>query len=113
MFSGYLQAGAYEGLDGVYGRAGWQWLFIVCGIISLPIAFVGCFFIPDFPETTRAFYITKEEAERQFQRLRAQVQKPLGHSPWNRTKFFAIVRQWQFWVLPLGYWFVQGSFLAY
>jgi hypothetical protein len=24
MFSGYLQAGAYSGLDGVSGRAGWQ-----------------------------------------------------------------------------------------
>jgi len=23
------------------------------------------------------------------------------------------VKQWQFWVLPLGYWFVQGSFPSY
>jgi ACS family pantothenate transporter-like MFS transporter len=110
MFSGYLQAGAYSGLDGVFGKQGWQWLFIVCGIISLPIAFLGFFFIPDFPETTRAFYITKEEAERQCQRLVAEGQKPLGHNPWTRKKFFGIVKQWQFWVLPLGYFFVQGSF---
>ena len=26
MFSGYLQAGVYKGLNGVRGRAGWQWL---------------------------------------------------------------------------------------
>ena len=32
MFSGYLQAAAYRNLDGVYGRAGWRWLFIVQGI---------------------------------------------------------------------------------
>ncbi|KAI8936465.1 hypothetical protein NX059_006871 [Plenodomus lindquistii] len=113
MFSGYLQAGAYEGLDGVYGREGWQWLFIVCGIISLPISFIGYWFIPDFPETTRAFYITKEEAERQCQRLINEGQKPLGHNPWTRTKFFGIIKQWQFWVLPLGYWLVQGSFPSY
>jgi ACS family pantothenate transporter-like MFS transporter len=110
MFSGYLQAGAYSGLNGVFGKQGWQWLFIVCGIISLPIAFLGFAFIPDFPETTRAFYITKEEAERQCQRLVAEGQKPLGHNPWTRKKFFGIVKQWQFWVLPLGYFFVQGSF---
>ena len=24
MFSGYLQAGAYSGLDGKYGKQGWQ-----------------------------------------------------------------------------------------
>jgi ACS family pantothenate transporter-like MFS transporter len=113
MFSGYLQAGAYSGLDGVYGKQGWQWLFIVCGVISLPIAFIGYFFIPDFPETTRAFYITKEEAERQCKRLAAEGQKPLGHNPWNRKKFLGIAKQWQFWVLPLGYWFVQSSFPSY
>lgn len=113
MFSGYLQAGAYNGLDGVYGRQGWQWLFIVCGIISLPIAFLGYFFIPDFPETTRAFYITKDEAERQRRRLVAEGQKPLGHNPWNKKKLLVIVKQWQFWVLPLGYFFVQGSFPSY
>ncbi|KAH7096024.1 major facilitator superfamily domain-containing protein [Paraphoma chrysanthemicola] len=113
MFSGYLQAGAYSGLDGVYGRQGWQWLFIVCGIISLPIAFVGFAFIPDYPETTRAFYITKDEAERQCRRLIAEGQKPLGHNPWNRKKFFGIAKQWQFWVLPVGYFFVQGSFPIY
>jgi ACS family pantothenate transporter-like MFS transporter len=110
MFSGYLQAGAYSGLDGVAGRQGWQWLFIICGVISLPIAFVGFWWIPDFPETTRAFYITAEEAERQCKRLIAEGQKPLGHNPWTRTKFFGIAKQWQFWVLPLGYFFIQGSF---
>ncbi|KAJ4287698.1 hypothetical protein N0V90_012401 [Kalmusia sp. IMI 367209] len=111
MFSGYLQAGAYSGLDGVMGRQGWQqWLFIVCGIISLPIAFLGYFFIPDFPETTRAFYITRDEATRQCARLAEEGQKPLGHNPWNRKKIFSIAKQWQFWVLPMGYFFVQTSF---
>ena len=82
----------------------------MCGVISLPIAFVGYFFIPDFPETTRAFYITEEEADKQRKRLIAEGQKPLGHNPWNRAKFVGIMKQWQFWVLPLGYFFVQGSF---
>ncbi|KAF2707208.1 MFS general substrate transporter [Pleomassaria siparia CBS 279.74] len=112
MFSGYLQAGVYTGLGGKFGKEGWQWLFIVCGIISLPIAFLGYFFIPDFPETTRAFYITRPEAERQRQRLIDEGQKPLGHNPWTRTKILYIAKQWQFWVLPLGYFFVQGSFIS-
>lgn len=85
-------------------------MFIVCGIISLPIAFLGYFFIPDFPETTKAFYISKEEADEQRKRLVAEGQKPLGHNPWSRKKIFHIAKQWQFWVLPLGYFFVQASF---
>ena len=35
-------------------------LFIVDGIISLPIALAGFLFIPDFPETSRAFYLNSD-----------------------------------------------------
>jgi ACS family pantothenate transporter-like MFS transporter len=31
MFSGYLQAGVYQGLNGVGGLAGWKWLFVSPG----------------------------------------------------------------------------------
>lgn len=109
MFSGYLQAGAYNGLDGKLGRAGWQWLFIVCGIISLPIGVIGYFFNPDFPENTRAFYLTKDEAAFAQQRLIADGYKPLGRSAWNKTKILRIFSTWQFWVLGLSYFFVQSG----
>ncbi|KIW17776.1 hypothetical protein PV08_04971 [Exophiala spinifera] len=113
MFSGYLQAGAYKGLDGRLGHQGWQWLYIICGIISLPIGVMAFFFIPDFPETTRAFYITKDEAAWARERLVADGMKPLGAAAWNRTKIFKIMAQWQFWVLPVGYFLVQASFPIY
>ncbi|MCJ1300200.1 hypothetical protein MMC08_002995 [Hypocenomyce scalaris] len=110
MFSGYLQAGAYKNLDGHLGRAGWQWLFIICGVISLPCGLLGYVFNPDFPENTRAFYLTKAEAEWARQRLLRDGFTPLSQSGWNRKKLFRIVTQWQFWVLPIGYFFVQASF---
>jgi ACS family pantothenate transporter-like MFS transporter len=109
MFSGYLQAGAYKGLNGVLGHAGWQWLYIICGIISLPIGVIGYFFNPDFPETTRAFYLSAAEAEFARNRLVKDGYKPLGAAAWNRKKILYIMRQWQFWVLPVGYFFVQSS----
>ncbi|KAF5362946.1 hypothetical protein D9758_007078 [Tetrapyrgos nigripes] len=49
MISGYLQAGVYNGLNGVNGYSGWQWLFFVDGMISFPIALAGFFMIPDTP----------------------------------------------------------------
>ncbi|EXJ87535.1 hypothetical protein A1O3_04495 [Capronia epimyces CBS 606.96] len=110
MFSGYLQAGAYKGLDGKLGHSGWQWLYIICGIISLPIGVLGYFLFPDFPETTRAFYITEAERERAKERLVRDGLKPLGASTWNRTKILRIMSQWQFWILPIGYFLVQGGF---
>jgi hypothetical protein len=37
MFSGYLQAAVYQGLNGTMEKAGWQWLFVMDGVISIPI----------------------------------------------------------------------------
>ncbi|KAK5117506.1 hypothetical protein LTR85_008891 [Meristemomyces frigidus] len=110
MFSGYLQAAAYTNLDGVRGMEGWQWLYIVCGIISLPVGIIGYFFLPDFPENTRAFYLSKDEAQYARQRLVDAGYKPLGASAWTRTKIFRILASWQFYVLSAGYFFVQSSY---
>jgi ACS family pantothenate transporter-like MFS transporter len=46
MISGFLQAGAYSGLNGRYGLAGWRWLFIIDGIITIPIALLGFLIMP-------------------------------------------------------------------
>jgi ACS family pantothenate transporter-like MFS transporter len=59
MFCGFLQAGVYQGLNGTAGLPGWKWLFLIDGIISTPICIAGLFLIPDLPENSRAFYLTK------------------------------------------------------
>ncbi|KAG9500689.1 hypothetical protein J7337_006368 [Fusarium musae] len=61
MFSGYLQAAAYRNLNGVFGRAGWRWLFIVQGIITLPLAFLGFVVWPGLPTSPRRWYMTEKE----------------------------------------------------
>ncbi|KAJ0302040.1 hypothetical protein Brms1b_012220 [Colletotrichum noveboracense] len=63
MFSGYLQAAVYTGLDGVHGIPDWRWLFIMCGIINVPGAVWGFFAVPDSPYDTRVFYLNEEERE--------------------------------------------------
>ena len=60
MFSGYLQAGLYNGMNGKHGLAGWRWLFVFDGILSVPIAVAGFILLPDKPHTTKAFYWSAE-----------------------------------------------------
>ena len=69
MFSGYLQAALYKGLNGTGGLAGWQWLFIFDGIIGIPISLWGYWAIPDLPHNTRAFYFKKEVSLRRDHRV--------------------------------------------
>ena len=52
-FSGLIAAGVFHGMDGAAGLAGWQWLFVLQGTVTLVIATIGFFFLPDYPLTTR------------------------------------------------------------
>lgn len=63
MFSGYLQAAAYKNLNGVHGLAGWRWLFIIDGVITLPIALIGFALFPGIPNSPKRWFLSDEEYE--------------------------------------------------
>ncbi|KAL4882477.1 major facilitator superfamily domain-containing protein [Aspergillus karnatakaensis] len=63
MFSGYLQAGIYKGMDGHLGLPGWRWLFIFCGVISVPAALYGFFAVPDNPYNCKARWLRPEKLQ--------------------------------------------------
>ncbi|KAH8660505.1 pantothenate transporter [Xylariales sp. PMI_506] len=80
MFSGYLQAGLYSGLNGSGGLSGWRWLYIFDGIISVPIALYGYYAIPDSPANTRARWLNTQEREyivQQMDKIGRAQSKPL------------------------------------
>lgn len=101
MFSGYLQAGVYKGLNGVHGLPGWKWLFIMDGIISFPICCAGYFLIPDLPENSRAFYLSGDQLELAQRRMSDVGRAPrtkLGLSAWKR-----IFGRWHVYLLTIMY----------
>ncbi|KAJ5110646.1 Pantothenate transporter liz1 [Penicillium argentinense] len=61
MFGGFIQTGIQSSMDGAHGISGWRWLFIIDGIITIPIAIFGFLLFPDTPSTTKAPYLTSEE----------------------------------------------------
>lgn len=86
MCAGALMAAIHASMDGRSGLDGWQWVFIIDGIITCPIAFYGYFFFPDLPETTKAPYLNKLERDLALNRIPAK--KADGHdiSPLSLTK---------------------------
>lgn len=64
MFSGYLQSAAYTRLSGVHGMAGWRWLYIIDGIITVPLGILTYFFLPDFPRNQKANWVFNEDEVR-------------------------------------------------
>ncbi|CAM1505016.1 Fc.00g106530.m01.CDS01 [Cosmosporella sp. VM-42] len=61
MFLGALQAALYRNMNGVHGIAGWQWLFIISGAITIGQGLIGFLVIPDTPSYTRALWLTNVE----------------------------------------------------
>ncbi|KAI0707062.1 MFS general substrate transporter [Earliella scabrosa] len=109
MFSGFLQTGAYNGLNGVYGLAGWQWLFIIDGLITIPIALLGFLIMPDLPTTTRpSVFYTQEQIDIGKRRMAEIGRKP--PAPFTRKKILGFFTTWHFYTLvPLYILFNNGN----
>jgi len=101
MFSGYLQAAVYTGLNGVMGKKGWQWLFIMDGVISLPICLLGFFLIPDLPENTRAFYLSAEDRLLAVKRMNDIGRAPRRKLGWSIIK--RVFMRWHVYALAILY----------
>ncbi|KAF2707101.1 MFS general substrate transporter [Pleomassaria siparia CBS 279.74] len=107
MFSGYLMAAVYH-LDGRGGFRGWQWLFIVDGVISLPIALAGYFVLPDVPEISKPFYLTEKERQYAIERMKLEGRKE--REPYTRPKIIKIFSSWHIYLLtPLYVFFNNGG----
>ncbi|PTD02112.1 Pantothenate transporter liz1 [Fusarium culmorum] len=92
MFAGAMMAAIHESMEGHGGLAGWQWVFLIDGIITLPIAVFGFFYFPDVPEYTDAPYLN--EKERQLALDRLPPKREDGHSiqAWSLIKRSYVVQ---------------------
>ncbi|KAL2058532.1 hypothetical protein ABVK25_001260 [Lepraria finkii] len=106
MVSGYLMAAVYN-LDGNAGFSGWQWLFIVDGVISLPIALAGYIFIPDLPDTSRAIYLSAEDKAFAQKRMALEGRKP--RAPYTKAKILKILTSWHIYILSALYVFFNNG----
>lgn len=59
IIGGMLSGLVLDGLDGVAGMAGWQWLFIAFGIPSVVLGIVSLFWLSDSPD--KAKWLTERE----------------------------------------------------
>ncbi|KAB8292889.1 hypothetical protein EYC80_007255 [Monilinia laxa] len=110
MFSGYLQAGLYTSMNGRHGIAGWRWLFIMDGVISIPIAIWGFFGIPDLPHTTKAFYLNADDRQYGIERI-----EKLGREPpvkLNKKVMKEVYLDWKIWAFVFPYVMVAACHTA-
>jgi MFS family permease len=60
-FAGLIAAATFATLDGKNGLHGWQYLFLIEGVVTIGVAFFCAFLLPDEPLTTK--WLTPEERQ--------------------------------------------------
>ncbi|OXC66800.1 hypothetical protein C367_02566 [Cryptococcus neoformans Ze90-1] len=76
FFAGAVLAGAFGGIfgyalsrmDGVGGKAGWSWIFIIEGLLSFVVGIASIWMVHDWPDKAR--FLTPLEREMVFLRLK-------------------------------------------
>ncbi|KID94554.1 pantothenate transporter, partial [Metarhizium majus ARSEF 297] len=104
LIGGFIQSGIYKSLNGRLGLAGWRWLFIIDGLLTVPVAIYGLIFFPDTPQTTTAFYLTEEEKKLAISR----VPEIPEQSPITFKFLKKVVSSWYWWGF-VGLWCLAGE----
>jgi len=105
LIGGFIQSGIYSSLNGRHGMSGWRWLFIIDGIITLPVALYGFALFPDTPATTTAPYLTEEERAMALSRVPAVDDQ---QSPMSLKFLQAVLKSWYFYGFTI-LWGIAGE----
>ncbi|KAF2160669.1 hypothetical protein M409DRAFT_28809 [Zasmidium cellare ATCC 36951] len=114
FFSGAIIAGAFNGLlsfalakaDGAGGLAGWRWIFIVEGLITVVMAGLAYVLLPNFPESTTLFH--GHEKAILLERLRLDGGL-ISNDDNLRPNVLAALLDWKIWLATLVYMCAQEN----
>ncbi|KAM6511522.1 hypothetical protein FALCPG4_016526 [Fusarium falciforme] len=110
MISGAMQGGLSTNMEGVLGRAGWRWAFIINGVCTIAVALVAFFLLPGYPESPNRlakFYLKPRHIEIALARARRVNRKPqIGITPKSFLRCFTF---WQLWAIGIA-WPIGGNF---
>ncbi|KAI0372984.1 major facilitator protein [Pilatotrama ljubarskyi] len=98
---GGLLASAIGKLDGVRGYHGWRWIFILEGLLTIVVAVIAFFILPDFPEEAR--WLKTDEREFSKARLYEDVGYSRIHDPLTFKAGLAVLKDFKMFFGPLMY----------
>ncbi|AFR94635.2 pantothenate transporter [Cryptococcus neoformans C23] len=99
LFSGFLMAAVFSSLDGKQGWAGWRWMFIVCGCISLPCALWTLFAMPQLPGRAKPNWLfSQEEINIARARMPTEAKLYTGLFKWKDIKRWH--KTWHVYLFP-------------
>ncbi|KAL1762690.1 major facilitator superfamily domain-containing protein [Schizophyllum commune] len=102
-FGALMASGILSGMDGALGHAAWRWLFYIEGALTMAVAVLAIFILPDFPSTTR--WLTPEERALALRRMAEDVgvgdqDETEAHGPLHGL--WLAIADWRVWWMAVG-----------
>ncbi|KOS23273.1 putative transporter [Escovopsis weberi] len=98
---GGLLAAAIQKLDGKAGLAGWAWIFVIEGGITIVLGFMSFWMVHDFPDEAK--FLSKDDRARVLYRLKQDKQSSAEHESFKMEYLWAAVKDWKMYVGMLVY----------
>ncbi|KXN83671.1 hypothetical protein AN958_00812 [Leucoagaricus sp. SymC.cos] len=113
-FGSLIASGILDLMDGAFGYAAWRWLFFIEGGVTVLVAILALFILPDFPENESISWLTaSEHAIAKWRVIEdnggVPAAKPIGegedHSPKSDSAIAGLVLailDWKVWYLAVS-----------
>jgi len=108
---GGLLAAAIVNMNGIGGKPGWAWIFILEGLATVVIGFASFYFVHDFP--AEATFLTDEDRRRVIRRLKLDKQSSAEHEEFKMQYFWASLRDWKTYTGAICYMGADGALYAF
>jgi hypothetical protein len=85
-------------MDGVGGKAGWRWILIMDGIITIALGFFAYMFIVDFPEQATKSWRFLNQAEVDLVMARIEHdRRDVEVTPFSWKEYLGYAGDWRLW----------------
>ncbi|KJA30031.1 hypothetical protein HYPSUDRAFT_196318 [Hypholoma sublateritium FD-334 SS-4] len=101
-FGALMASGILGGLQGKLGHAAWRWLFFIEGALTIAVAVIAIFVLPDFPATTS--WLTPQERALALRRMEedAGVTEEADTEKGAAAGLWMAVSDWRVWWLAFA-----------
>ena len=97
---GGLLAAAIGKMDGVGGKPGWAWIFILEGLATILISVISIWVVQDFPEDAR--FLSTDDRRRVIKRLKEDNQSDTNKE-FRKSYLWSTIRDWKTYTGMLMY----------
>ncbi|KAL4748847.1 hypothetical protein BDW72DRAFT_205268 [Aspergillus terricola var. indicus] len=119
FFSAAALAGSFGGLlataivqmDGIGGKAGWAWIFILEGLATILIGVASFWMVYDFPDEAK--FLSEDDRKRVLRRLAEDQQASAEHEEFKMMYFWSSLKDWKTYAGMMIYMGADGSLYAF